>query len=609
MGLLSPEKTNFIRYLLQRPIALIQFLSKFTVYLSLYSIGKISRIFKIKQLTLMIKSAIRRIASRSIDDDIYKYTRKLNLARLPKIQFTSSSDDLVTIKLASITISAEPGLNWSHIYPDREDTFSLNRFGWLLTAIHTRPSARLAHRALGWIINWIDTMGENIYHPAWESYSVSERLANWPFILRMLERFQPLDGGAEKKIAEAMGTHLDHLLRNLELKAKFTNNHILNNARGLYIGGLTVAHESAVEKAKELFIEWTPKLFHGDGMLKEGSSHYQFLLCQRFEQVCLLSNLTGDDTFAAFMKKWTGRIQSARDLFNIKSGEGTWTMPLIGDISPDYTPRWFSPLSRDGWEIIRNSYAQGDSLASCNQTMQDGLKKMCEGFFRFDRDDATVFWHVPNVPVPAGSHGHFDVGSPVLFLKGEEIFTDSGRCSYRADGSNGVYAKAHNCLIIDGLGPFCEDHRLNLMDAYAHQVSRTMVAADKDDRPILSLDVDGFRRLASPVRWKRSFSFKERAMTIRDDIEAKCGHRLETRFIIAEGLSAEKTAEGVCIKSESGQVIMRVLNPHGAGDPSFSIEKAEISRMYGRSEETLAFVVKNTTQGNHTNIYEIQWQV
>jgi hypothetical protein len=134
-----------------------------------------------------------------------------------------------------------------------------------------------------------------------------------------------------------------------------------------------------------------------------------------------------------------------------------------------------------------------------------------------------------------------------------------------------------------------------------------MVATDEDDRLVLSLDVDGFRRLASPVLWRRSYSFNDRTMTIRDDIEAKGGHRLETRFIIAEGLSAEKTDEGIYIKSESGLVTMKVLNPHGDSAQSFSMEKVEISRMYGRSEEALAFVVKSTTRANHTNIYEIQW--
>jgi hypothetical protein len=594
------EKKNLLYFLLLHPFYLVRF-----------AIKSPSRIFMylVRRQISQSGSREKKIGYQFLSEG----DKKLYLERFPSFRRMEiiDIDDFEEIGLASCTVSSRQQLDWSYINGDIENTFSLNRFGWLLTAIHIQPSAKLASRSLEWITNWIDIMGESFHHPAWESYSVSERLANWPFILRVIERFQPLDRDTEKKIAEAMGTHIDYLLQNLELPGKFTNNHILNNARGLYIGGLLVEHKFAVEKAKELFMEWTPKLFHIDGMLKEGSSHYQFLLCQRFEQVCVLSHLSGDAAFASFMKKWTEAIRRARDFFNIHGGDDTWTMPLIGDISPDYKPIWFSPLSMGGWEVIKNSYAQDNFFTSCNKSMHAGLRKMCEGFFRYDQDDVTIFWHASGVPAIAGSHSHFDLGSFILFLKGEGIFIDAGRRSYNLDESTGVYAKAHNGLIIDGFGPFCEDYRLNLIDAYPHQISHTVVEAEKDNHIFLTLSVDGFRRLVSPVSWERTFSFKEKTMTIRDDIKAKGGHELETRFIIAAGLSAEKTAEGVCIKSKKGQVTMKVkvLNSDSDGPSSFFMDKAVISREYGRSEDALAFVVKNTTRGNHKNIYEIKWHI
>ena len=589
------EKKNLLHFLLLHPFYLSRFIVRSPLILLLYLIRRERR----ENILMKRKKNFRPTAERK-NRLYFQRFQLLNRIEVKDI------DDFEEIELSSRAISSRQEPDWSYIYEDIEDTFSLNRFGWLLTAIHARPSAKLSCRALEWITHWIENMGKRFQHPAWESYSVSERLANWPFILQICERFQPFDADTEKKIAANIGNHLDYLLQNLELRGDATNNHILNNARGLYIGGLAVKHESAIQKAKELFIEWTPKLFHGDGMLKESSSHYQFLICQRFEQVCLLSHLSGEGDFAAFMKKWTEAARRARDFFKIKNYQNTWTMPLIGDISPDYKPTWFSPFSRDGWKVIRESYAGGDSFSPYSQAMHNGLSRMSEGFFRYDQGDATVFWHVPDGPVPAGSHGHFDTGSFVLFLKGKDIFTDPGRFSYRTEGSTGVYSRAHNCLLIDGLGPFCEDRRLNLIDACPHQTSHTMVTANKDGGPTLSLVVDGFRRLASPVRWERSFFFKERTMIIHDEIKSRGNHRLETRFIFAEGLSAEKTDGGVYIKSKSEQIVMKLLNP--AGNPTFFIEKAEISRMYGRAKETLAFVVKNTTRGNHTNIYEIQWQ-
>lgn len=592
----SDERNNLLLFLLLNHFQLMRFAGRSTTLLLPYLIGE-----KVRS-----KRTKNRIKHFQPSENMYE---RIFLDRFPAVTGikTKDIDDFDDIKLACRTISSRSQIDWPCLHEDIEDTFSLNRFGWLFTAIHTRPSTQLARRSLKWIINWIDTMGKRFEHPAWESYSVSERLANWPFILRAIERFQLLDEYTEKKIAGAMGTHLDYLLENLELKGKFTNNHILNNARGLYIGGLATAHTGAVEKAKTLFVEWTAKLFHKDGMLKAGSSHYQFLLCQRFEQVYLLSHFSGDTFFAEFMRKWTNIIRTARDLFHTNIGQGAWRMPLIGDISPDYSPQWFSPLSTDGWEAVKKCYAWGESFPSSNQSSYKGLRKMSDGHYRCDRDDATVFWHVPVEPVPAGSHSHFDAGSFILFLNGQEIFADSGRFSYDVAGSAGVYAKAHSCLLVDGLGPFCEDHLLNLIDTYPYQSSHAVVSADKDDGPILSLDVDGYRRLARPVRWNREFSFKQRKMIIRDDIQSTGEHRLETRFIIAEGLSAVITDEGVCIESKGGQLLMKVLNAHDKAVPSFSMEKAEISKEYGRSDEALAFVVKNVTQGNHKNVFELRW--
>lgn len=590
------EKKNLLHFLLLHPFLFVRFVIRSPSLLFMYLIHQKMRLNRLKVKEKNFQPA-------------EENRKRFNFERFPIVDRIEASDidDYEEIELASRTVSSRQQPDWSFIYEDIEDTFSLNRFGWLLTAIYTRPSMKLSCRALEWINNWIDYMGENFRHPAWESYSVSERLANWPFILRMLGQFQPLERYTEKKIVSAIITHIDFLLQNLELKYGLTNNHILNNARGLYIGGLAVDHRFAVETGKEIFFEWTPKLFHSDGMLKEGSSHYQFLLCQRFEQICLLSHLPGDDNFHTFMKKWTYAIRRARDLFNIHSGDGKWTMPLIGDISPDFEPKWFSPSSINGWEVIRNSYACKAIFTPCNNTNYGGLRKTHEGFFRYDRDDLTVFWHISDGPVALGSHGHFDVGSFVLFLRGTEIFTDSGRRSYHTEGSAGVSAEAHNCLLIDGLGPFCEDPRLNLVDAYPYQMSRTMVTTDKENHPVISLKVDGFRRLSDPVLWERSFSFKERSMTIRDDIEARGNHNIVTRFIIAKGLSAEKIVEGLCIKSKDWQVTLKVVNLHGEKSQPFFIEKAEISKKYGNSETTLAFLVTNSTQGNHTNIYEIKW--
>lgn len=513
--------------------------------------------------------------------------------------------------MAGATIPAAGKLDWAKIFEDIEDTFSLNRFGWLLTAIHASPTADLAERSLEWISDWIDTMGQRRDHPAWESYSVSERLSNWPFILAVSNGLGRLPGDIAQKALSSIRDHIRHLMRNLELRGRYTNNHILNNARGLYIGGLAAGDGSAVEEAKALFYTWIPRLVDESGMLDEDSSHYQFLICQRFEQVCLLCSIAGDDSFGSFMRKWFQAAKRARDLFCVRSPRGgALSMPLIGDISPDYSPEWTLPEKGRGWEKIRGRYAWKDlHCDNENDGPGRGLRLINDRFARYDGNGVTAFWHLPIGPVRAGSHGHFDAGAFTLFHAGTEIFTDPGRRSYDRMGSAFVYARSHGGVMIDGLGPFCEDHRLNLVSAYPYQTANASISDEVAGEYLLSVRVDGFRRLSSPVLWTRSFRFRDNGMTIRDDFQARGDHRVETRFVIPGNLGVSQTEERLRIVSENGTVTLRVGGDDIASDKVCSIEAAHMSRRYGQSMPAAAFVVRQFIKGNHSDIYDIRWNL
>jgi len=596
MGPEVSEKRNLIRFLLLHPLQLLRFIARTPLRLGMY----LRRRRKMLHKPMKAANRIHVAAPADCELHIDRFVFSGEIA-------DDDPKEFAEIELASCTIPANDHLDWACNYADHEDTFALNRFGWLFSTIHAHASKEMARRALAWIDQWIDCMGANFEHPAWESYSVSERLANWPFILSMVEQLHPIEQTQRKKIAANLWTHLEYLLQYMEMRDEFTNNHILNNARGLFIGGLILDHKHAVAQAQKTFLEWTPKLFYNDGMLQEGSSHYQFLLAQRFEQVGLLTHLVEDDDFQAFIEKWTEAIRRAGEFFRIAGPEGSSTMPLMGDISPDFAPAWFSAPGANGWEAIKKRYRRRD-INNCSDSLKyKGLIRQGPDFLRYDQDDITVFWHVPEGPVPVGSHAHFDVGGFILFVKGREIFTDAGRRSYQREGSAGQSAGAHNCPLIDGLGPFCEDHHLNLLDACPHQEARTRITTDSAGRPIISLAVDGFRRLPRPVRWERTFSFQERGLTIDDTFTAKGNHKIFTRFVLASGLTIDTIEAGFRITAPGVKATLQALDWRGEEEHPLFTEQAEISRCYGNSETTLAILAGNTINGNHSNTYDIKW--
>lgn len=560
---------------------------------------------------LYLREQIKRRAGRkaTITRRRPKSLGKLFLNRFPFISNpTIVDEECQRIELATTAIEMSDTIKWSSEYKDIEDTFALNRFGWLLTEIHTRPSGVLAGKALKWINSWIDEMAEMKKHPAWESYSVAERLANWPFILSVVNFFEKIEESVERKLAWTIEDHLEHLSANRELKGRFTNNHILNNARGLYIGAFTTGNDKMLEEAKGLFKEWIPKLIDDRGMLKEDSTHYQLLVCQRIGQVLMLARETSDEGFVSFLERWLNRLEKASAYFHVLSDDGGWSMPLIGDVSPDFPPDWLSPLSARGWKVIRDSYHLQD-LTKVNrpEEAEATIMDINDRFFRYSSGRATIFWHVPDGQADLKGHGHFDTGGFILFLNGVEVFADPGRESYGNGGAFLTSAAAHTGVSIKGVGAFCEDSGLNLMEACSPQRSHVSKKIDGEGRPVLTIQVDGFRILTHPVGWTRSFTLEKDRMMINDSFDVKGTHEMETRFLLAADCSVEKIEGGLCIKSTGGNVILSIPGQNSHIDRTFSLGSIPVSRKYGHCDKGTACAVSEMIEGICSRKYEIMW--
>lgn len=525
---ISLEVKNFIKVCFKCPIVLVSIIPD-VLHLFLLNINR-----KIKKIIRFISSSSP--ALRNIE----KYRSILHLNKLPDINIPGNSDiGFTKIRLATEVIPVNYQIDWLCLFNDCEDSFSLNRFGWLLAALVENPSTDLAQKALFWMDDWIEKMHKNINHPAWESYSVAERLSNWPFILHIVRKLCSVPDDLLNKISQSMSYQLDYLVSHIEYTGKFTNNHILNSARGLYIGGIILDNKPAVITAKEIFEKWTGKLFHPDGMLKEHSSHYQFLLCQRYEQIYLMAKNIEDNPFTQFIKNWVTLMQEACDFFSVYDPKnGSWDMPLIGDISPDFSPRWLSPSQESGWMKFKKMF--GYEILESKPGKERYVIIIKKGdFIRYNAENIVIFWHIDTDRSSYVSHGHFDVGGFILFYNGKQVIADPGRFSYTTKGSYGKSAKAHSTLMVDSFGADCENHRLNSLNAYKTEPS-SYTYTETCGYFDLEIHINGFNRLANPVQWKRSFHIKKDGMTITDSFENYSNNLLETRFQIAPGIQVKK---------------------------------------------------------------------
>lgn len=596
------EQRAFRSFLLKHPSELF--------WLALGSLGFVIGYFELRAIRSLRRAvAIFRISRVTTCKMI------LSLEKLPELRFQPYNGLVpkeADIKLATEKIKIASDINWSYPYADNEDSFALNRFGWLLCALLRYPSPVIAEAALKNILSWISEMGDEREGLAWESYSVAERLANWPFILLIIKKMILIPDEDLAVISGSMTEQLDYLMNNLEFNGRFTNNHLLNDARGLYISGIVLNNERALEKGRKLFFGWTKKIFYPDGMLKDGSSHYQYLLCQRYEQVYYLSRHAKDEPFSGFMEKWVRLMRDSCDFFSVYGRDNSWHMPMFGDISPDFAPQWLSPDAKAGWEELKK-WLNWTESGSCLKEKRVTPENKGD-FIRFDAGNVAIFWHIAKEKAVHLNHGHYDLGSFVLFYNGIQIFADPGQSSYDTKHAFAKSAKAHNSLLLDSLGPLCEDYKLNLLNVYRSINTRFSVLRS-DEYLSLKIRSEGFKRLPVPVEWSRKFSVYSDRMIIADDLKSVGNNTLESRFQLSPGLEIKEEDEvvGIYHTQQNSPIRLKVADSlkykcNLICGSNTNIDGRWVSSEYGAGSPATAVVFQRELSLAKTYVYEIRWQ-
>ncbi len=607
---LSPERINFIKVSLRHPLQFSMFCLRGIDYLFAALYRKTARY--IKKRNLLNKPMPFSITDKTTPSEQMEHDYKLVLNRLPGMFFSAQPyRDYNNIKLASETIEVANSINWSCRFRDQEDSFALNRFGWLLDAMLNNPSAVLAERALHWMQDWIDVMGSNKTNLAWESYSVAERLSNWPFLLRIIECLIPIPETVITKFEKTLICHINYLLDHLELSGTSINNHILNDARGLYIGAVAIGDLTACNKAKKIFYEWTEKLIGPDGMLNEHSSHYQFLICQRYEQVLFVASHLEDSDFCKFIDVWVERMRQARDFWGVRTSDGQWNYPLIGDISPDFTPQWLSSNPTGGWSTLKKWLDIPCSVPSDRDNKR--LIVFDDSFIRYDTGVVTIFWHIETEnSTLSNNHSHYDLGSFVLFYKGKQVFTDNGLRSYLKTDSFGKSALAHSTITIDGLGAYCQDRWINQLKGYRQQQAQFR-KSQSDNQLEITIKTNGFARLTTPTTWERTFIVNDNDLTIVDNIKSIKGKHIKASFQLAPQIEGIARDNEIAILFDHNQIMSLKVN--NFDQSQFSVIKGNTDTQQGWHSKEYGTRLSGTTvahqylsDGTKTTKYEIRWQ-
>jgi len=428
-----------------------------------------------------------------------------------------------------------------------------------------------------------------------------------------------------------------------------TGNHVVNNARALCFAGQALGEAKYTDLALAVLRHDLPRLVTSEGFLREGSSHYHFLVTRWLLELLWLAGETGAAQLRTLVEPIAAAMVERCWFFLVfRNDADEWTMPLVGDVSPDCSWRWlidlpwserarrvyapnpFPPPSRMiGWGAILGGGIKGETAPLRQEADALQFQPFPEsGWYRLDWRSLVMIWHVEPLGAPPFlSHGHCDIGSFCFYQDGVEVLGDPGRMNYREDdplGTYGILARAHNSVTIDGLEPFVYLRPGRYPDFYRNGTARvSWMWGNPEFR--FSIHHTGFARLhRDPVILTRTFTVCKDRLTIEDAFEGRASHLLTAYFQWGPKIKLTMAGGGTGtfnVKSGSGSFdatfrsipeLRKGISP----EPSVIIRNGEelpapggwYFPEYGERVETSSLVFSGSASLPCVNRYELCWR-
>lgn len=457
--------------------------------------------------------------------------------------------------------------SFDHNHNDPECYLSRNRWSECLSAsLDGTQSARTAVRVA------LDWLGKSLpkSDAAWEPYSSCERVVNLAVLLSARPECRTdIDEQSLRCFFEDSLLWIDDHLE--YYGTRYTNNHVLNNARALVVAGAVLQCAPAVDRGLILFANMARELFQENGFLRERSSHYQVIICNwlldalHFARFAQVGSEAGARALAE-LESLSERVTRATSLLFTCLGE---TNIHIGDISPDIHPS----LS---WKRLRCLYPTSITVLPDSQ-----IGHRDDWVFVSKNGHALVACVVPHsYPVKHTTHGHSDLGGFVWLHKGIPILVDAGRSRYTNGTSSKLQAgpSGHNTVLINGLGALAES--LFLTACWCPEpYSRATVNVEVDPHGGFTLTHNGFRRIKGFGEHVRQIGIEHDGIVVHDRVEGTGTVVLETLWHFPPQFSPAANDKAAIT---GGGVRVTVVSATGAGqEPDRQWQSYPFASAYG----------------------------
>ena len=426
----------------------------------------------------------------------------------------------------------------------------------LAQAWHLSADERYAHAAKVMIDSWL----RDCPYPRGANWCASLehaiRLVNWAFAWQLLgaERSALFAGeegrGFRHRWLESVYQHCHFIARHFSRHSS-ANNHLLGEATGLFIASLTwpLWPESSrwrdqghAEIAREALLQTFE-----DGVNKEQAVWYHHSVADMLALAGLFARANGCDFDTRYWATLESMLDFLASIMDVKGG-----VPAIGDADQGVLVR-LVPAGAESWPGVYRSllatgavifgrpefrlkagglddksrWLLGDAAATRFEALDASRARLpvrrsfpCAGYYilgdEFETPDEV------RIVADAGAlgylsiaaHGHADALAFTLTVGGRPFLVDSGTFAYHTERAWRRYFRgtsAHNTVMVDHEdqsvfgGPFLWlQHAAATVDEFVCSAEQQMLVAHHD----------GYRRLADPVRHRRTWRYDGMSATL-----------------------------------------------------------------------------------------------
>ncbi|HYL87276.1 MAG TPA: alginate lyase family protein [Burkholderiales bacterium] len=435
--------------------------------------------------------------------------------------------------------------------------------------------------------------------PNWSSaLEAGLRLVNWSIAWQLAQ--PALDPEFAARWLRSVYEHA-HFIRNWFSAHSSANNHLIGEAAGLFIAGMTwplwreMREWAACAKGiveREALAQNSP-----DGVNREQAVWYQQFVLDMLV-LCLLAGKANGEWFSA---DYESRIEAMMDFIASIMDKGG-NVPMFGDADDGYVVRLdhdsrVSPfrsalalgalLFRRGdfklkagrlddkarWLLGAQASAQYEALDSettrlpQRQTFPEGGYYILGAEFDTPNEIRAVVDAGPLGYTAIAAHGHADALSFTLSVGGREFLIDPGTYAYHTQERWRQYFRgtsAHNTVRIDARDQSEQGGNFLWLEKARAGCSLWLSSAEKDSFEGWH---DGYMRLADPVKHRRLLELDKaaRRLLVEDSLEIGEEHEVELFFHCAEQCRVDAVAGGYLVERD-GIALRLTLPPEGTSE-------------------------------------------